>query len=166
MKTIPGFGKSGTSRIRSVRSRLPSALRESAELAPEEQPRELLRGLGERLEVVEPGLAALGVARAQGRRDELLEQARLPPCRVAEGAEVPCVDPVAGEPPARRCDLGVALAVAALAALDPRREQPELLERSCELAVDAGALAELGEVELLLAIAEARRVAGACARRP
>ena len=50
---------------------------ELAQLAPEEELRQLLRELAERLEVREPGRAPLGVARAQRRRDELLEQRRL-----------------------------------------------------------------------------------------
>ena len=127
LKTIPGFGKSGTSRIAvaqvergaEVTRSLP--LGEDAQLAPEEEPRELLRGLGERLQVLEPGLAPLGVARPQRRRDELLEQARLAAGRVAERAQVPGVDAVLGELPAGGRDLGVALAVEPLAALDARR---------------------------------------------
>ena len=170
MKTIPGLGKSGTSRTRSRRSSVAPEvtadlpLREQAQLAPEEEPRELLRRLGERLQVVEAGLAPLGVARAERGRDELLEQAGLAPGRVPEGAEVPGVDPVLGEPAAGGGDLGVALAVEPLAALDARREQAVLLERARERRVDAGALAELGEVELAPPARRARPGGAACAR--
>src|SRR5688500_8086307 len=67
------------------------------------------------------------------------------------------VDPVAGEPSAGGCDVGVAFPVEPLAGLDPRHEQAELLERPGELRVDPGAVAQLGQVELVLALADPRR---------
>ena len=127
MKTIPGFGKSGTSRTRSRRSSAAPELtaaslpfRQLAQLAPEEQLRELLRRVGERLQVFEARLAPLGIARAECRCDELLEQAGLAAGRVLEGAEMAGVDPELREPAAGGGDVGVALAVEPLAALDPR----------------------------------------------
>ena len=57
---------------------LSRALGEHAQLTPEEEARELLRGLSQCMEILEAALAALGVARPQRGRDELLEQTRLP----------------------------------------------------------------------------------------
>ena len=59
----------------------------------------------QRLEIVERRLAPLRVARAKARRDELLEQRRLPAGGGAEGAQVARVDPVARDAGAarRRC---------------------------------------------------------------
>ena len=56
----------------------------------------------------------------------------------------------------------------AFAALDPRRQQPVLLERAGERLVDPGPFAELAEIELGLALAETRGVGRACGprRRP
>ncbi len=72
---------------------------------------------------------------------------------------MPRVDPVLREPAAGRRDLGVALAVEVLAALDPRREQSVLLERACEGRIDAGTVTELGEVELRLLLPQSGRPA-------
>ena len=82
--------------------------------------RELRRDARERLEIVERRAAPLEVARAEPGRDELLEQRRLPTRRRAERAQMPRVEAVAREPPARRGDLDVALAVDPLPRLDPR----------------------------------------------
>ena len=65
-------------------------------------------------------MRALGVARAERRRDELLEQAGLAAGRVRERAQVAGVDPELRQPAAGGGDVGVALAVEPLAALDPR----------------------------------------------
>ena len=111
-----------------------------------------------------PDFPPLRVAGAQRRSDELLEQAGLAPGGVAEGAQVAGVDAVLREPAAGGRDVDVALAVEALAALDPRRQQPVLLERAREVGVDAGALAELREVELAPPARRARADAAACAR--
>ena len=134
---IPSVGKSGTSRIRLARSSSVIALpprggRASAAAGPAPAP-------------PRPGLsrsssaagAPLEVARAQRGRDDLLEQRRLAPGRGAKGAEVPGVDPVPRDLGARERDVGVALAVEALAAFDPRREQAEVLELARELGRDA-----------------------------
>ena len=79
---------------------------------------------------------------------------------------MPCVDPVLREPAAGGGDLGVALAVEVLAALDPRREQSVLLERAREGRIDTGTVTELGEVELRLPAPPGRSAGGACARLP
>jgi uncharacterized membrane protein YccC len=50
------------------------------QVAPEKQLRELLRDLREGLQLLDGSIAALGVPRAQGRRDHLLE-ALLPKLR-------------------------------------------------------------------------------------
>jgi hypothetical protein len=72
------------------------------------------------LQVLEAGLAALGVARAKRRRDELFEQARLAPGRVLEGAQMAGVDPELGQPATGGRDVGVAFAVEPLASLEAR----------------------------------------------
>ena len=131
LKPMPGSGKSGTSRIFDLRSII---RREPAHVAPEEQLGELLRRLPERLEVVDPGAAALRVPRAERRRDERLEQPRLAVGRRAERAQVPRRDAVARQRLARGGDVGVRLRVDALAALDARLEQPELLQLAGALA--------------------------------
>src|SRR5215471_11665603 len=89
LKLIPGVGKSGTSRtsaLRSAANRLRAC--DGAQVAPEEQLRELLSEPGERMEVVHPGLAPLGVTGAERRRNQLLDERRLAVGRSAEGAEV------------------------------------------------------------------------------
>src|SRR5881397_490211 len=65
------------------------------------------------------------------------------------------------EPAANRRDLGVGLAVEAIASRDTRREQPELLKLAGEPLLDPGALAEGALVELGLAVTQA-----ACAAAP
>ncbi len=103
--------------------------------------------------------APLQVAGAKRRRDDLLEQRRLTPCGGAEGPQVPRVDPVPGDPGTRERDVGLALAVESLAALDAGCEQAEVLELARELGRDPGALAELGHVDLVLLPAQARGAA-------
>jgi len=82
--------------------------------------RELLRRIGQRLQVVKPRLAPLGIAGAECRCDELLEQAGLATRRVLEGAEMAGVDPELRQAPAGGGDVGVALPVEPFPALDPR----------------------------------------------
>ena len=79
LKPIPGVGKSGTSRIFDFRSNL--STRDSPQIAPEEELRELLGEARQRLQIFHPGLAALGVARAQRRPDQLLDHACFLPVR-------------------------------------------------------------------------------------
>jgi hypothetical protein len=62
-------------------------------------------------------LPAFGVARAQSRCDELLDERRLAPCPREEGPEVPRIDAEPSQPRSCGGDIGLALAVEALAAL-------------------------------------------------
>ena len=76
------------------------------------------------------------------------------------------VDPEAREPRARGRDVGLALAVEALAALRARDEQAELLELAHEVGRDGRALAQLGLVDLVLVAEDADAAAPrAVARR-
>ena len=104
------------------------ALHGRPEVADEEEVRELLGDARERLEVVERVLPALGVARAQSRCDELLDECCLAPRARQERPEMPRVDAEPSEPRACGGDVGLALAVEALAALRARDDEPELLE--------------------------------------
>src|SRR5439155_25009303 len=136
-----------------------SSARQSSQVSTEQELGQFLRRLAELLEVLDRRPAALGIAGTQRRRDERLEQPRLAVGPGAERAEVAGRDPVALQARARRRDVGVALAVPALAALDARLEQPVLLERPRLLAGDTGPLAERVEVELPLRDREPGRAA-------
>src|SRR5215470_15400498 len=130
LKPTPGSGKSGTSRTRVLRSIAATGARlldQAADVAAKEQVGELPGALREALQIVDGGLAPLGVARAQCGRDHGLEQPALAIRRRAEGAQVPGVDPEPREGLAGGRDVDVALGVDALAFLDPRLEQPEVL---------------------------------------
>src|SRR6266545_1731849 len=118
--------------------------------APEEKAREFLGQLCERLEVFEPRTAALGTACPQGWRDELLDQARFAVRGCPEAAQVARGDAEACQLPAGEGDLRVGLSVPLLAALGVRHQEPELLELPGEARIDPCALAELGEIELVL----------------
>src|SRR5207244_13157460 len=108
MKTTPFCGKSGTSRTFVFRSTAMSGRDELPQLAPEEELRELLRELGELLEVLHPRLAPLRVSRAKRRRDDGLEE----PCLAGRGrperAQVAGRDAEVREPRAGEGDVGVA----------------------------------------------------------
>src|SRR5262249_2989561 len=153
LKPTPGSGKSGTSRTRVVRS-IPATCRrlidQAADVAAQQQVGELLGALREPLEVTESLLPALGVPRAQGRRDHRLEQAALAVGCGTEGAEVARVDPELRKRFAGGGDVSLALRVDPLAFVDTRFEQTELLEPACLLDRDSRSVAELLEVELLL----------------
>src|SRR6266545_4519562 len=166
LKPTPGCGQSGTSRIFAFRSMVGSLRDEAADAAPEETLRELLRQPGEGLEVLHPLPAPLGVARAECRRDDRLEQAILPVGRGAEGAEVPRRDPEAREAAADGRDVGVGLGVEALAARDARLQEAVFLELPRQARVDLGLLAERAEVELVLLLVEAACASASRAPRP
>src|SRR6266508_217117 len=155
LKPTPGCGQSGTSRIFSFR--FTALAYEVAQTAPEEALRQILRELAEHLQVARPLLPPLRVARAERRRDRGCEQPGLAVGGRAERAQVSRRDAEAREPAADRGDLGVGLAVEALASRDPRRQQAVLLELAGQAPVDAGALAEGRLVELRLRVAEAAR---------
>ena len=120
-----------------------------AQVANEEQVRELLRDARQPLEIIERVLPALGIARAQARSDELLDERRLPTGSGEECPEVSRVDAEARQPRTGGSDVRLVLAVEALAAFDARDDQAELFELAYELRRDRGALAELGLVDLV-----------------
>src|SRR5256714_4321110 len=161
LNPMPGSGKSGTSRTRVFRSIAVtrSLTGEFTAVAREEKLRKLVRRLGQRLEVFDPGTAALGVPRAERGRDERLEQPRLTVGGRAEGAQVTRSDSEAGERLARLRDVGVGLRVDALPALDPGLEQAVLLELPRARRGDARALAEAFEIDAVLVLAERRGAA-------
>src|SRR5919202_795667 len=156
LKTTPFCGKSGTSRTLVLRSTAMSGRDELPQLAPEEKLRQLLRELGELLEVLHPRLPPLRVAGAQGGRDDGFQQARLAGGGGAEGPQVAGRDAELREPRAGDRDVDVSLAVELLPLVRVRLEEPVVLELTRELAADPGAPAELPEVEVLLA-AESER---------
>ena len=95
LNTIPGLGKSGMSRmcVAQVRSRAHLAIR--LQVAHEQQVLEV-RGDGrEVLERLDRLLAPLGIARAQRRGEDLLQQRGLALGRGAEHAQVAPGDAVA-----------------------------------------------------------------------
>src|SRR5919206_3798972 len=123
-KTTPFCGKSGTSRTLVLRSTAMSGRDELPQLAPEEKLRQLLRELGELLEVLHPRLPPLRVAGAQSGRDDGFQQARFAGRGRPEGAQVPRRDPELREPRAGDLDVHVALAVDPLPLVRVRLEEP------------------------------------------
>src|SRR5438552_5130753 len=113
LKPMPGSGKSGTSRTRVFRSIAVtrSLTGEFTDVAREEELGQLVRRLGERLEILDPGAAALGIPGAERRRDERLEQPRLSVGGRAERTEMPRRDSEPRERLARLRDVGVRLRV-------------------------------------------------------
>src|SRR5512133_2531766 len=99
LNTIPGFGKSGMSRIRSRRSTAATGCLagDLAQVADEEQVLEMGGHGGEVLERLDRLLALLGIARAQRRAQQLLEQGRLAVRGRPEDAQVAPADAVAGQ---------------------------------------------------------------------
>src|SRR5436305_51866 len=92
LKSTPGVGKSGTSRIFVRRSMLKTralSLRQVSQVAPEEQRRELAGELCELLQVLQALSPALVASRTQRGCDELPEQSGLAAGGGAEGAQVP-----------------------------------------------------------------------------
>ena len=103
--------------------------------------RELLRDPRQPFEIVERVLPALGIARAQARGDELLDECCLPACSGEERPEVSRVDAKARQPRTGGGDVRLVLAVVVLAAFDARDYEAELLELAYELRRDRGTLA-------------------------
>ena len=114
---------------------------ELAQVAHEEELRQLLREAGEGAEILERGLAPLRRPGAQRRRDELLDERGLAVGGVAEGAQMARADAEADEARADERNLRVGLDVAPLAGDRPRRDEPVLLELAGELRRDPAALA-------------------------
>src|SRR4051812_6682981 len=134
LKPIPGCGKSGISRTRARRSTATAARRlpdDLAQVPDQQQVLEVRRHRGEVLERLDRLLAALGVARAQGRREDLLQQRRLAVGRGPERTQVASADAVAGELGHRAHDLSLGLVV--------------VLRAGAVLALDDAVVLELGD---------------------
>ena len=163
LNPTPGVGKSATSRIFVRRS---SALTPTLAGRARRAARELLRELGRAdCRSRSPCCAALGVAGAERRRDELLEQRRLAVGGRPERAQVPRVDAVARELRADRGDVGVGLRVALVR---PRcRAVPSRPKSSSSFAssrVDARRARRARRASIVSSsVAERRRACGACA---
>src|SRR6266511_3925732 len=161
-KITPFWGQSGTSRILALSSSTPIrgvlGGSEAPQRPPQEELRELLRELGEGLEVLQCRLTALGFPRAERRPDELLEEQGLAVGRGAERSQVARADAEGRETGAGRGDLGVARCIPLLPPVPTGFEQAVLLQLANELRRPARALGELARVELLL---RARQACGA-----
>src|SRR3954465_11997330 len=134
LKPIPGCGKSGISRTRARRSTATAARRlpdDLAQVPDEQQVLEGRRHRGEVLERLDRLLAALGVARAQRRGEDLLQQRRLAVGRGPERAQVAPADAVTGELRHRAHDLALGLVV--------------VLRPGAVLAFDDAVVLELGD---------------------
>src|SRR6266540_2088457 len=131
--------------------------RRVSHIAPEEQLRKLLRELRQTLQVLHPRRATFGIARAQRRSDELVEQRRLPVCGGAERAEMAGIDAESLQLHAGGRNVRVGVSVQLLSALGARDQQSEVLELLRELRRRAGALAQLVEVDLVLGQGEPGR---------
>ena len=167
LNTIPGFGKSGTSRMRDASRSIKWVPRHASEprngscgrgsgqppqVAHEQRLGQLGAQAGELVELLEAGAHAIGVGGAQLRREHLLDQARLALDRRVDRAQMARVEAVALQASGRGDDLHV---------LGPEApglggDQAELLEAADELLVDAGGADQL---------AEARAAGGAGADR-
>src|SRR5207245_5817065 len=111
---------------------------------------QILRELGEGLEILQPGLTPLEVTRAQSRGDDGLEQPGLAVGRRPERAQVSRRGAELPEPLADDRHVDVALRIVLRAALDARGDQSVLLQLAGGLARDPRSLAQLGELDLLL----------------
>src|SRR3954469_7549897 len=113
LNPIPGCGKSGISRTRARRSAATAtgSADDLAQVPDEQEVLEVRRDGREVLERLDRLLAALGVARAQRRGEDLLQQRRLAVGRGPECAQVAPADAVAGELGDRADDLALRLVV-------------------------------------------------------
>ena len=89
LKPIPGVGKSGTSRIFDFRSTRWLAARDPAQVAPEEQLRELLRERSEGLEILHPGSCGARDC-ASGATARRAARSRSPPVPRTSGTGAAC----------------------------------------------------------------------------
>src|SRR3954451_3238912 len=143
LKPIPGCGKSGISRTRARRSTATAARRLADDLAQvpdEQQVLQVRRHRGEVLERLDRLLAALGVARAQRRGEDLLQQRRLAVGRRAERAQVAPADAVACQLGHRADDLALGLVVVLGPGADLALDAPVLLELGDQPRLGAGVL--------------------------
>src|SRR3954447_15935373 len=148
LKPIPGCGKSGISRTRARRSTATAARRLADDLAQvpdEQQVLQVRRHRGEVLERLDRLLAALGVARAQRRGEDLLQQRRLAVGRGPERAQVAPADAVAGELGHRAHDLALGLVVVLRAGAVLALDAAVVLERGDEPRVGARLLDDVVE---------------------
>src|SRR3954453_8248675 len=131
LKPMPGLGKSGISRMRLLRRAEGSLPNDLPQIPDQQQVLEVCRHRREVLERLDRLLAALRVARAQRRGEDLLQQRRLPVGRGPEGAQVAAAHTVAGELGDGADDLALGLVVV----LRPR----------AVLALDDAVVLELGD---------------------
>src|SRR4051794_37287168 len=124
---MPGLGKSGMSRMYDPRSTLSSA-RDFPQVADQQQVLEMGGDGREVLQRLDGLLAALGVARAQGRGDDLLQQRGLAVGAGAEGAQVAPADAVAGQLGDGAHDLALGLVVVLRPGADLALDDAVLLE--------------------------------------
>src|SRR3954469_26003441 len=152
LKTIPGLGRSGMSLMWARRS-----TSDLPQVADQQQVLEMGGHGGEVLERLDRLLAPRGIAGAQRRLEDLLQQRRLPVGRRAEDAQVAPRDPVAGKLRHRADDLALGLVVplgaVALLALD----DAVVLELGHELGVGAGLLEDVVERERRPALLDPHR---------
>src|SRR4051794_5760657 len=141
LKTPPAVGKSAMSRMRAARStviaRLAGSAGDLAQVADEQQVLEVRRDGREVLQRLERLLAPVGVARAQRRGEDLLEQRGLAVGRGAEGAQVATADAVAGELGDGADDLALGLVEVLHAATRVALDHAEVLELGDELRLGA-----------------------------
>src|SRR6478609_5713473 len=148
LNTIPGRGKSGMSRTSRRRVAAAAAVgsasaNDLAQVADEEQVLEVRRDRREVLERLDGLLAALGVARAQRRGEDLLQQRGLAVGRGAERAQVAPADAVAGQLGDRADDLPLGLVVVARARAQLALDDAVLLELGDQARVGAGLVDDL-----------------------
>src|SRR3954469_2551525 len=154
LKTIPGLGKPGMSRTSARRVAATGALasasaNDPAQIADEEQVLEVRRHRGEVLERLDRLLAALGVARAQRRGEDLLQQRRLAVGRRAERAQVAPADAVARKLGHGAHDLALGLVVDPAAVAQLALDDAVILELAHQPRVGARLVDDLLEREQL-----------------
>src|SRR5919109_2483037 len=139
LNTMPGLGKSGMSRTCSRRS-TPTSARDLAQVPDQQQVLEVAGDRGQVLQCLDRLLALVGIARAQRRAEDLLEQRRLAVGRGAEHPQVASAHAVAGQLGHRADDL--ALGVVVVSGRPPRLafDHAVLLQLAHELRAGAGVL--------------------------
>src|SRR5712692_1880202 len=136
LKTIPGLGKSGMSRMYCLRSKSTSdSARNLPQIPNEQQVLQMGRHGHEILEGLYCLLALLRVAGAQGRGEDLLKQCRLAVGRRAEHAQIAAADAVARQLGDRADDLALGLVVALHARTELALDHAVLLELAHELGI-------------------------------
>src|SRR5919197_2167965 len=142
-----------------LRDRSLRSLCDAPQVADEQQVLEVRGDGGEVLERLDRLLAPVRVPRAQGRREDLLQQRRLALGRGLEHAQVAAGDAVAGELGHRAHDLALGLVVVAGAAADLPLDDPEVLELADEPGLGAGLLYDVVERVERAAVADRERQA-------